>query len=95
MQTVPPFCNCYSELGWRVLEFLGWVTTDMLRAGERMEFFPTSPPPYLNEPGNCLSFAIEVHPKDGDQEERFAKIADFLNQCRRDYWPDCSPLTIR
>ena len=80
-----------SELGWRLLEFLGWVTGDMLRAGERLEFFPTSPPPYLNEPGSCLSFVIEIHPLDGDEEERFTKVADFVDQCRKEYWPDCKP----
>lgn len=80
-----------TELGWRVLEFLAWVTGDMLRAGERLKFFPSSPPPYLNEPGNCLSFVIEVHPKDGDQEERFTKVADFINQCKEEYWSECKP----
>ena len=80
-----------SELGWRLLEFLGWATTDMIRAGERLKLFPTSPPPYLNEPGNCLSFVIEIFPKDGDQETRFTKVAEFLNRCRLDYWADCKP----
>jgi hypothetical protein len=48
-----------SELGWRTLEFLAWLATDMLRAGERLHFFPTSPPPYLNTPRSCLSFVLE------------------------------------
>jgi hypothetical protein len=83
-----------SELGWRTLEFLAWATTDMIRAGERMEFFPTAPPPHLNTTGDCLSFVIEIHPQNNDQEERISKIAEFLNQLRENYWnapePDSS-----
>jgi hypothetical protein len=75
-----------SELGWRTLEFLAWACTDMTRAGERLEFFPTSPPPYLNTPGECLSFVIECYPKDGDQEQRFRKVAEFISWCRKQYW---------
>ena len=52
-----------TKLGFRTLEFLGWVATDMRNAGERLHFFPTSPPPYLNTPGKSLSFVIEVYPK--------------------------------
>jgi hypothetical protein len=78
-----------SELGWRTLEFLAWVCTDMIRAGERLEFFPTAPPPYLNTPGDCLSFVIECHPLDGDQDERFQKVARFISFCRAKYWPRC------
>jgi hypothetical protein len=51
-----------SPLGWRTLEFLAWVCTDMIRAGERLTFFPTAPPPYLNKPGDCLSFVLECYP---------------------------------
>jgi hypothetical protein len=78
-----------TETGWRTLEFLAWTCTDMMRAGERLEFFPTAPPPYLNEPGDCLSFVIEVYPKEGDQDQRFHKVAQFINQCRNDYWEQC------
>ena len=78
-----------SELGWRTLEFLAWLATDMVRAGERLEFFPTSPPPYLNTPGQCLTFVLECYPKQGDQDVRFAKVAAFINSCREQYWPQC------
>ncbi len=61
----------------------------MIRAGERMEFFPTSPPPYLNKPGECLSFVIEIHPKNNDTEQRFDKIANFIKDCREKYWNEC------
>jgi hypothetical protein len=78
-----------SEVGWRTLEFLAWLATDMVRAGERLEFFPTSPPPYLNTPGACLSFVVECYPKDGDQDERFSKVAAFIESCRNQYWSQC------
>ena len=79
-----------SEIGWRTLEFLAWVCSDMERAGERMMFFPTSPPPYLNTPGDCLSFVIEVHPLEDDQDLRFGKVADFIRSCHDEYWAECS-----
>lgn len=78
-----------SELGWRTLEFLAWTCTDMTRAGERLEFFPTSPPPYLNTPGESLGFVIECYPLNGDHSERFKKVAEFINSCREQYWPQC------
>jgi hypothetical protein len=78
-----------SPLGWRTLEFLAWVCTDLIRAGERLKFFPTSPPPYLNTPGECLSFVIECYPVDGDQDERFRKVAEFMKSRREEYLPDC------
>jgi hypothetical protein len=80
-----------SELGWRTLEFIAWTTTDMIRAGERIEFFPTAPPPYLNDPGDCLSFVIEIHPKDNDQDTRFSKIAKFITDLNKRYWDLCKP----
>jgi len=80
-----------SELGWRLLEFLGWLTSDMIRAGEKLEFFPNAPPPYLNEPGECLSLVIEIHPQDGDENIRFLKVAEFINDCREKYWEECKP----
>ena len=75
-----------SPLGWRTLEFLAWLCADMIRAEERLMFFPTSPPPYLNTPGECLSFVIECHPPDGEQDKRFRRVAKFIDSCRRKYW---------
>lgn len=77
-----------SELGWRTLEFLSWVCSDMIRAGERL-VFPTAPAPYLNTPGACLSFVIECHPRAGDQRVRFRKVAEFLSRCREAHWAEC------
>src|SRR5262245_17554545 len=75
-----------SRSGWLTLEFLAWICADMNSAGERLRFFPTSPPPYLNTPGECLSFVIECYPLNGDQDERFRKVAEFINHCRKEYW---------
>jgi hypothetical protein len=80
-----------NELGWRTLEFLAWVCTDMTRAGERLCFFPTAPPPYLNTPGDCLSFVLEVYPLHDDYPARSAKVAEFIQYCRKKYWPECRP----
>ena len=78
-----------SPLGWRTLEFLAWIFTDMECAGERLQFFPTAPPPYLNTPGDCLSFVVECYPLDDDQDERFRCVANFIDSCRQEYWLDC------
>ena len=78
-----------SEMGWRALEFLSWVFGDMVKAGEQLVFVPTAPPPYLNEPGSCLSFVVECYPLDGDQEVRFRKVAEFINWCRSKHWAEC------
>ena len=80
-----------SELGWRTLEFLAWVCNDMAQAGERLEFFPTSPPPYLNTPGDCLSFVIEIHPINGDRDDRFRRVGAFIRSCHDQFWDDCCP----
>ena len=63
----------------------------MVRAGERLKLFPISPPPYLNEPGKCLSFVIECYPVDGDKERRFAKVAEIHHVVPEADWADCRP----
>ena len=75
-----------SALGWRTLEFLAWLFTHMARAGERVDFFPTAPPPYLNTPGKSLSLVIECHPRNGDHESRFHKLAAFIRTSHEEYW---------
>ena len=71
------------------MEFLAWLYSDMIRAGERLKLFPTSPPPYLNTPGECLSFVIECYPLDDDQDERFERVANFISWCREEHWTEC------
>ena len=79
-----------SEAGWRTIEFISWLYTDMSRGGEHVLLFPTAPPPYLNEPGECLSFVLEVH-ADGDLQPRLQRVIDFVRQCKADYWAECAP----
>lgn len=83
------FKLCQDTLGFRTLEFLAWVVNDMLNAGERLHFFPVSPPPYLNVPGRSLSFVLECYPENGDEESRFKRIAEFIDWCRTEYWDEC------
>ena len=78
-----------SELGWRTLEFIAWIIDDLMRSGEEIHFFPTSPPPFLNEPGQCLSFVMEFYPESGDKDINFEKISDFISHCYNKYWQEC------
>ncbi len=77
------------KLGFRTLEFIAWIVTDMRNAGERLHFLPVSPPPHLNEPGKSLCFVLECYPKDGDQDARFMKVAEFIAWCRNEHWEKC------
>jgi hypothetical protein len=79
-----------SELGWRTIEFIAWLYTDMSRAGERVFLFPTAPPPYLNEPGQCLSYVLEVHAHDGG-DLRVDRVSQFVQQYMASYWAECQP----
>lgn len=45
--------------GWAVTEWLIWFARDFERAGKAISSRVTSPPPYLNEPGEMLTFLIE------------------------------------
>lgn len=83
------FQLCQDKLGFRTLEFISWAVTDMLKAGERINLFPISPPPYLNEPGKSLCFVLECYPEHGDQEARFRKVAEFIDWCRAEHWETC------
>ncbi|WP_299570037.1 hypothetical protein [uncultured Williamsia sp.] len=42
--------------GWAITEWLVWFNRDLARAGEGITSTVTSPPPYLNQPGESLSF---------------------------------------
>jgi len=67
------FVVTHSKLGWWTLEFLAWaINNDYAKLGEKVLLMPVAPPPYLNGPGNCLSFVIEGRGADPD------KLADFL-----------------
>lgn len=44
--------------GWASTEWLVWFTRDLIRSGCNLETTVTSPPPYLNQPGESLSFQV-------------------------------------
>jgi len=68
----------HSESGWFALEFLAWlINNDYRRAGHHVMLYPTSPPPYLNQPGQSLRFALEGY--DGEEPEA---LAAWVNQLR-------------
>lgn len=85
------FAVAKDELGWRLIEFLAWVICDMQRAGERVRFILDAPPPYLNQPGECLSFVVELQPGEGDSASQITKVTEFVTWCRREHWEECMP----
>jgi hypothetical protein len=49
-----------NRFGWLLLEHLSWaINHDCRRAGRQAMLLPTSMPPFLNTPGECLAFVIE------------------------------------
>jgi hypothetical protein len=66
----------HTEHGWHALEFLAWLINVDARK-HHIVLYPTSPPPYLNEPGACLLFALQGVDEDpeelGNWIERLAK----------------------
>ena len=63
----------HDEDGWMALEFLAWAINRDYSSVHKVFFYPTSPPPYLNEPGQMLAFALE------GQETAANDLAHFLN----------------
>jgi hypothetical protein len=49
-----------SREGWLLSEWVAWLARDYRMAGEEVEVRVTAPPPYLNHPGNMLSFILEA-----------------------------------
>jgi len=67
------------KLGWYLLEHLAWVINEDYRgAGRSVILPPTSAPPYLNTPGQCLYFVIE-----GYNGENPDALAEFLDTTRK------------
>jgi hypothetical protein len=66
--------------GWRALEFLAWlINNDYERAGHKVQLYPTSPPPYLNGPGQTLRFALE-----GIEGEDPDALASWITNARKE-----------
>jgi transposase-like protein len=53
--------------GWATSEWLVWLLRDYERSGHAMNYYMSSPPPFLNEPGESLSFVVSF-PKHSDQK---------------------------
>lgn len=71
----------HNEHGWRALEFLTWVTNNnFARSGFRIHLSPYSAPPYLNEPGQALTFSIDG---EGIEPEKYVKE---LIELKRQYY---------
>ena len=66
----------HNEDGWMALEFLAWAINRDYSSAHKVILYPTSPPPYLNEPGKMLTFALEGRENDPDD------LAHFLNMER-------------
>lgn len=77
-----------NETGYRSLEFLAWLTTDMIRARDPISFYPTAAPPYLNEPGKVLSFVIQIY-HDSLSEGQFDKMVTFIHESNDKYYDQC------
>jgi len=73
-----------TEHGWRALEFLAWLINNAYqRDAHHVTLYPVAPPPYLNTPGQVLSFALEGF--DGENPDA---LADWMQQVReRAYIP--------
>jgi transposase-like protein len=49
-----------SREGFATTEWLAWLVRDSMRAGFELDQYITSPPPYLNQPGESLAFVVRA-----------------------------------
>lgn len=67
------------------IEFLAWaINSDYRRAGHDVVFMPTSAPPYLNTPGECLYWVIEGY--QSDPEELAAFLSSVYSLIPQEAW---------
>ncbi|NNN34634.1 hypothetical protein HLK59_30595 [Streptomyces sp. S3(2020)] len=69
--------------GWATTEYLVWFVRDLARGGYGIWNDLSSPPPFLNEPGECLSFSIE-----GDLNAEKAITPNEFVRDLRHMWAD-------
>lgn len=84
-----------SAEGWFALEFLVWFCNNNLsRSGYQVYISPYSAPPYLNEPGNTISFTFEGKSVSPDfvveelkklKEDCFISFGDYREGLEYDY----------
>lgn len=65
--------------GWATTEWLVWLVRDFERGGLDVQQYPSSPPPFLNTPGESLSFVVYA-PQGGP---RPLDAGDFAKQVAR------------
>lgn len=71
--------------GWAATEWLVWFTHDLIRSDKQVHLHVTSPPPYLNQPGESLSFNIWGIFGDGRNTYTPGALAEWLIKL----WNDC------
>ncbi len=84
--------------GWATTEYLVWFVRAMQRAGYQVWTDMYAPPPYLNEPGECLTFAVEgemrgekpLHPTDFVRDLKKAWADEQTGFVEID-WPTLTP----
>ena len=72
------------RLGWYVLEFLAWAINNdaarTLASWDHLVLLPKAAPPYLNTPGDMLSFVLESY--NGQDPD---DLAAFLEKVRPEF----------
>lgn len=80
-----------NQPGLLSLEFLAWAINNAMSCSDRnILLFPTSPPPWLNEPGKSLKYSLEadgVNPEElatvlADWKRRYYCAADSAKQTK-------------
>lgn len=70
-----------STAAWLSLEFIVWAfNNDFRRGGWDVNITAYSPPPYLNELGNSISFSAEGNSVDPDE------VAEMLRRFKEDFF---------
>ncbi|EPR76342.1 hypothetical protein ADILRU_1287 [Leifsonia rubra CMS 76R] len=64
--------------GWVTSEWLVWFLNDYQRSGYEVHQYVTSPPPFLNEPGESLSFVARFGCGGPGKKTLPDQLADFL-----------------
>ncbi len=84
-----------NPVGWRTLEFLSWVINHDAHNGEdpsKVWLVPTSVPPYLNTPGEMLTFTIECHDDESDSAKDWSR---WLTEVFADLYVPVDPVRRR
>ncbi len=64
--------------GWATTEWLVWLLRDYQRAGYDIDQYVTSPPPFLNEPGESLSFVVRFGRRGDGKSVDSIELADYV-----------------